>query len=93
MHQVDILSSYKDMLTDILTIHTTQASNDMNLIIKRLTSFTVILMVPTLIASIYGMNFAEIPELHSEYGYPTTLIAMIVSIALLYAFFHRKKWI
>jgi len=93
MHQVDILASYKDMLSDILTMYTTNASNDLNVIIKRLTSFTVILMVPTLIASIYGMNFRNIPELAWEHGYPVALIIMLFSIAVLYAFFHRKKWI
>ncbi len=93
MHQVDILASYKDMLSDILTIHTTKASNDLNIIIKRLTSFTVILMVPTLIASVYGMNFQYIPELRSDLGYPAALTGMAFSILVLYAVFHKKKWL
>ena len=93
MHQVDILTSYKDMLSDILTLYTTKASNDLNIVIKRLTSLTVILMVPTLIATIYGMNFENIPELRWEFGYPLTLFIMGLSIILLYLFFHNKKWI
>ncbi|MCX6815648.1 MAG: hypothetical protein NT120_02240 [Candidatus Aenigmarchaeota archaeon] len=93
MHQVDILASYKDMLTDILTIHTTKASNDLNLIIKRLTALTVILMVPNLIASMYGMNFDEIPLLHNGFGFLMSFLMMMASIVLLYAFFHQKKWI
>jgi magnesium transporter len=93
MHQVDILASYKDMLTDILTIHTTKASNDMNMIIKRLTALTVILMVPNLIASMYGMNFDEIPLLHNGFGFFMSFCMMVTSIILLYVFFHKKKWI
>lgn len=93
MHQVDILASYKDMLSDMLTLHTTKSSNDLNLIIKRLTSFTVILLVPTLIAGVYGMNFQNVPELRWEYGYPFALGSMLFSVAVLYYFFHRKRWI
>lgn len=93
MHQVDILASYKDSLSDILTIHTTKASNDLNIIIKRLTAFTVILMVPTLIASIYGMNFQFLPEIRWEFGYPASLLLMLFSIFIIYLFFHKRKWI
>ncbi len=93
MHQVDILASYKDMLSDILTLQTTKASNDLNLILKRLTALTVLLMVPTIIANIYGMNFQNIPELKWELGYPMALLLMIASIIFSYLFFHRKKWI
>jgi len=93
MHQVDILASYKDMLSDTLMLYTTKASNDLNVIIKRLTALTVILMVPNLIASIYGMNFDYIPALHWSYGIFLSLGLMSVSILLLYYVFHRMKWI
>jgi magnesium transporter len=93
MHQIDILSTSKEMLSDILAIHNTAVQNDLNLIIKKLTAFTVILLVPTLIAGIYGMNFAYIPEFRWEFGYPFALLSMAVSIAILYYFFHRKKWL
>jgi magnesium transporter len=93
MHQVDILGTYKDMLSDIINVHTTKASNDLNIIIKRLTSLTVILLVPALIAGIYGMNFRNVPELGWEYGYPFALGSMLLSIVLLLAFFHRKGWL
>jgi magnesium transporter len=51
------------------------------------------LLVPTLVAGIYGMNFQHIPELRWEYGYPFALFSMLVSMALLFYFFHRKGWV
>lgn len=93
MHQVDILSSYKEMLSDLLTVHTTKASHDLNIVIKRLTSLTVILSVPALIAGVYGMNFQAIPEFRWEYGYAFSLSLMVASAAVLTAFFHRRKWL
>jgi magnesium transporter len=93
MHQVDILNSYKDMLSDMLMVNITKASNDLNIVIKRLTSFTVILLVPALIAGIYGMNFQYMPEISWQHGYPFALLFMLASIIVLMYAFHRKKWL
>ena len=54
LDQVDL---YRDLLATVLDARMTVASNSLSAIMKRLTAFTVILMVPTLIAGIYGMNF------------------------------------
>lgn len=93
MHQIDILSSAKEMLSDVLAVYDTRAQNDLNLIIKKLTSFTVILLVPTLIAGIYGMNFRHMPELDSPFGYYGALAAMLASITVLFIAFKNRKWI
>jgi magnesium transporter len=53
----------------------------------------VVMMPPTLVASIYGMNFEFMPELKSVYGYPVALIAMVVSAVVPYLFFKWKKWL
>ena len=53
----------------------------------------VALLPPTLIASIYGMNFDVMPELHWQYGYPAAVGAMILSAALPYFFFRKKRWL
>jgi magnesium transporter len=50
-------------------------------------------MPPTLIASIYGMNFKNLPELDWTYGYPLAIALMAASSALLYAYFRRKRWL
>jgi magnesium transporter len=60
---------------------------------KTLTSFTVILATPTVIAGIYGMNFDNMPELHWTYGYPFALGLMLLTALLLFIYFRRKGWI
>jgi magnesium transporter len=50
-------------------------------------------MPPTLIASIYGMNFHLMPELNAEFGYPTALCLMFISSIIPLAIFKRKKWL
>jgi magnesium transporter len=50
-------------------------------------------MPPTLIASIYGMNFKHMPELDSVYGYPLALIAMVLAAIGPYFFFKWKRWL
>ncbi|MGH2401588.1 MAG: magnesium transporter CorA family protein [Candidatus Limnocylindria bacterium] len=59
---------------------------------KRLTAFTVILMVPTLIAGIYGMNFDRMPELELPFGYPLALGIMVLTVVVAVTFFRRRGW-
>lgn len=66
---------------------------EQNRIIKIFTVVTVIFMPPTLIASMYGMNFTFMPELDEKWGYPYALILMVVSSAATLLFFKRKKWL
>jgi magnesium transporter len=67
---------------------------EQNKIIKIFTVASVIFMPPTLIASIYGMNFREFfPELGWEYGYPFALGLMFATSLITLAFFRRRKWI
>ncbi|MBL8522315.1 MAG: magnesium/cobalt transporter CorA [Betaproteobacteria bacterium] len=65
-----------------------------NKIIKIFSVASVALLPPTLIASIYGMNFKRFfPELDWEYGYPFALALMVVSVAVPFAYFKRKGWL
>jgi len=75
-----------------LEANLTVTSNNLNAVMKRLTAFTVILMVPTLIAGIYGMNFDFIPELSWPWGYGWALGIMAVAMAAAAAFFKRNDW-
>ena len=68
-------------------------SIEQNKIIKIFTVVTVIFAPPTLIASIYGMNFKFMPEFDWELGYPLSLLAMIVLTAVILWYFKRKKWL
>jgi magnesium transporter len=66
---------------------------EQNAIIKTFTVASVALMPPTLIASIYGMNFRHMPELDWGFGYPLALLLMICSAALPIFYFRRKGWL
>ncbi|MGB8274718.1 MAG: magnesium/cobalt transporter CorA [Alphaproteobacteria bacterium] len=66
---------------------------EQNNIIKIFSVAAVVLMPPTLIASIYGMNFHFMPELSSPYGYPLALAAMVVSAIVPYLFFRFRGWL
>jgi magnesium transporter len=64
-----------------------------NKIIKIFTVVSVIFLPPTLIASIYGMNFRVLPELNWAYGYPFSILLMVVFSAAVLWYFRRKKWL
>lgn len=66
---------------------------EQNQIIKIFSIAAVALMPPTLIASIYGMNFRNLPELQFEYGYPMAIGLMIVTAILPVIFFRRRGWL
>jgi len=60
---------------------------------KKLASWAAILAVPTAFAGIYGMNFADMPELKMEYGYPTVLSAIAAICLFLYWRFRKNGWL
>lgn len=66
---------------------------EQNKIIKMFTVISVIFMPPTLIASVYGMNFDFMPELHWEYGYEFSVGLMILAVGTILFYFKKKKWL
>lgn len=64
-----------------------------NKIIKIFSVASVALLPPTLIASIYGMNFKVLPELEWSLGYPFSLLLMLISVAIPIIFFRKKGWL
>ncbi|HEY0567334.1 MAG TPA: magnesium transporter CorA family protein [Xanthobacteraceae bacterium] len=68
-------------------------SIEQNNIIKIFSVAAVVLMPPTLVASIYGMNFKHMPELDWHLGYPSALVLMLVAAVLPYLFFKWRKWL
>ncbi|MDL5031121.1 magnesium/cobalt transporter CorA [Pelomonas sp. APW6] len=64
-----------------------------NKIIKIFSVASVALLPPTLIASIYGMNFKHMPELDAEWGYPFAIALMVASVAAPFIYFRRKGWL
>jgi magnesium transporter len=68
-------------------------NNEQNNIIKIMSVAAMVFLPPTLFASIWGMNFSVMPELHSAFGYPFAIIVMITSAVLPYLWFKRKGWL
>lgn len=89
---LDQLDLQRDLLASALEANLSVTSNNLNAVMKRLTAFTVVLMVPTLIAGIYGMNFHFMPELSWPLGYPLALGGMAVAMVGAAVFFWRHDW-
>lgn len=60
---------------------------------KKISSWAAILFTPTLVGTIYGMNFDSMPELHWVLGYPFAIVLMAVVCTSLYVIFKRKDWL
>ena len=90
---VEVIDSYREMLSDHLNIYNTGVNNRLNEIMKILTVFSVIFIPLTFIAGIYGTNFSYIPELQYRYGYFILWGVMLVLALGMILFFKSKKWL
>jgi magnesium transporter len=89
----DLAESYRDLISGSLEAYLSVVSNRMNEIMKVLTIFSAVMLPLTFIAGVYGMNFENMPELHSRYGYYGALIVMgVVAVGML-IFFWRRGWL
>jgi magnesium transporter len=89
----DLIEAQRDLLTGLLEANLAVTSNQLNQVMKKMTSWGAILIVATLIAGIYGMNFRHMPELHWQFGYPLALGLMGLTTFLLYRMFKRRDWL
>lgn len=94
----DMGETYREVLTGVLEIYLSSISNNLNVVVKRLTGWGSLILIPTLIASIYGMNFHptspfNMPELNWRYGYLFSIGLMAVAVIILYTYFKKKDWI
>jgi magnesium transporter len=104
---VERADGFRQMLSDILTVNATlvnQAQNEeikaltvssfeQNEQVKRISAWAAILFAPTLIGTVYGMNFRNMPELSWIFGYPFALGLMLAVSVTLYLIFRRRGWI
>jgi magnesium transporter len=93
LRAVDTIDSHRELMGNAVDAHLAIISNRMNEVMKLMTSWGAILLVSTLIAGIYGMNFVHMPELQWRYGYAYALGLMAVSTALGYWYFRRRDWL
>jgi magnesium transporter len=104
---IEQVDGFRQLLGDMLTLNATlvaqqqneemraltQASNAQNEEVKKISAWAAILFAPTLIGTIYGMNFEHMPELDWRLGYPIALLLMAVTCITLYAVFKHRDWL
>jgi magnesium transporter len=97
LRDIDSLDSHSTFLFDKINFLMNATVGFINInqnkIIKIFSVASVALLPPTLIASIYGMNFKAIPELDWRYGYAYAIVVMIASVAAPFLYFRKKGWL
>jgi len=93
LRTIELTDGVREILTTIVDIRMAQSAHQLNEVMKKLTAWAAIILVPTLVAGIYGMNFRHMPELHWVLGYPLALGVMVVSSVWLYAGFRKRGWL
>jgi magnesium transporter len=91
---------FRQLLQNILNVNLTletktlnEVSNRQNEEVKKISAWAAILFAPSVVGTIYGMNFHNMPELHWHYGYVYALVLMVVVSGMLYLVFKRRGWI
>lgn len=93
LRQVEAVENYRDMLTSALEIHFSVVSNRMNEVIKALSVIATVVLPPTLVASIYGMNFDFMPGLHSAQGFWIAVGLMVLISGGFVGYLSWKGWL
>ena len=87
------VTSQRELLTSVLQANLALVSVNQNDVVKKISAIFGIIAVPTFIASVYGMNFDNMPELHWHLGYAYALALMAACVVALVAFFRRIDWL
>jgi magnesium transporter len=87
------LAGFRELLQNILSVNLTLASLAQNEEVKKISAWAAILFAPTLVGTIYGMNFRYMPELNWLLGYPFALVLMALISLTLYLVFKRRGWL
>lgn len=89
----ELVDTNREALTGLLDIHLSTVSNNLNMVMKKMTVISTVLMTGALVAGIYGMNFKYMPELEWYFGYPLALGLMALLGFVILWLFKRKGWI
>lgn len=92
VHLIDSLDTYKDLTSALMDIHINTQNNRMTEVMKVLAVISTIFIPLTFIVGVYGMNFDNMPELHTKWGYHITWVVMVCIGAGMLLYFKKKKW-
>ncbi|MEI7578171.1 MAG: magnesium/cobalt transporter CorA [Armatimonadota bacterium] len=89
----ELVDTNREALTGLLDIHLSTVSNNLNMVMKKMTVISTVLMTCALVAGIYGMNFKHMPELEWYFGYPFSILLMFLLSAGIVWLFKKKEWL
>ena len=101
------VAGFREILNNILSVNLalvglqqneevktlSEAAIQQNDQVKRISAWAAILFAPTLVGTVYGMNFDYMPELHWTLGYPLALVLMLAVSVSLYVVFKSRSWL
>ena len=90
---LDGIDSQRDMLSSLESLYHAEASNRLNNVMRLLTVISTIFIPLSFVAGVYGMNFDNMPELHTPYGYYIVLGVMFIAMVSMLGYFRKKRWI
>ena len=97
---VEQVDGFRELLQNILSVNLTLETKALsetgmaqNEEVKKISAWAAILFAPTLVGTVYGMNFGHMPELHWTFGYPFALALMLLVSVSLYLVFKRRGWL
>lgn len=93
IQMVEITEMLRERLTGVLEIYLSSESNRLNQVMKSFTVIAALLLMPTLISGIYGMNFKVLPLSTHPFGFWISLLIMFFTVFLMIIFFRKKDWI
>jgi magnesium transporter len=90
---VGLIDGMRDMLTTAMQVNLALVANNQNEVVKRLAGWGAILAIPTVVFSLYGMNFEWMPELKWRAGYPLAVGATLLGCVFVYRRLRRAGWV
>jgi magnesium transporter len=99
VHALDLVESYREMVSSLLEIYLSSLSNRLNDVMKVLTIIATVFIPLSFIVGLYGMNFDRsvspwnMPELGMPFGYPLLWLVMLAVVAGMLIYFRRKRWL
>ena len=89
---LEMANTYTNILNSTLDAFASIINNNMNMVMKRLTSITILISIPTLIASVYGMNVKHLPYADSPYSFYVPIAISILISVMVSLYSNKKKW-
>lgn len=93
VQQIDMVELSRERVTGVLEIYLSSVSNRLNEIMKYFTVIASLILLPSLIAGIYGMNFVALPLKEHNYGFWIIMCVMLFGMMIMLLFFRRKSWV